>query len=29
MVFKKISMEYSKFDMDNLNDLQQILDENC
>jgi len=29
MVFKKLAMEYAHFDLDNLNELQQELTENC
>ncbi len=29
MVFKKLAMEYAHFDLDNLNDLQHELNENC
>jgi len=29
MVFKKLAMEYAHFDLDNINELQQELTENC
>jgi phospholipid-translocating ATPase len=29
MVFKKLAMEYAHFDLENLNELQQELNENC
>lgn len=29
MVFKKLAMEYAQFDLENLTDLKQMLDENC
>ena len=29
MIFKKLAMEYAHFDLDNLGDLQQELNENC
>jgi len=29
MIFKKLAMEYAHFDLDNLNELQQELTENC
>lgn len=29
MVFKKLAMEYAQFDLDNLEDLREIIIENC
>jgi len=29
MIFKKLSMEYAQFDLENLDDLKVMLDENC
>jgi len=29
MIFKKLAMEYAQFDLDNLEDLKEILIENC
>jgi hypothetical protein len=29
MIFKKLAMEYAHFDLDNLNELQHELTENC
>jgi magnesium-transporting ATPase (P-type) len=29
MVFKKLAMEYAQFELENLDDLKQMLDDNC